>query len=447
MAKTTLKAFALLGILLIALVAVSGIASAVRVDGDSEYNGTLSDTEDARNEGDLIGCEVLWVKIDGDIVENGVDINTNFERDQNLDIKVKLLCHEDNDFVEVSASVFGNEHEKLVDSTDVFDVQAETIYTKSLSLSLNDLVEEDDYKLRVIVGDRFDAIKVYNYNLHVDALRHSVKIRDVTFTPDSEVRAGRALLTVVRVQNLGEKDEDSVKVKVSIPALGISATDYIDELESEDSVSSEELYMRIPDCAEEGEYTVRVTVDFDDGYDTTSKDFKIYVVESDTCGAGPAAAVKEKTVITVGAESQDLTKGKGGVVYPISLSNEGTQSKGYTISVDGADFATVKISPANVLVLNGGESKTVYVYLTANDDAPEGPHPFTVTITSGSESQQISLNANVVKGESAGWDSVKKGLEVGLIVLVVLLIILGLIIGFTKLKSDDEEEDEAETYY
>lgn len=445
------KAFAILTLLMATLFAVSGIAAAVRIDGDDYTNGTISDTEDYRNEGDLVGLDVLWVKVDGDEVENGHDLYTSFDRDQDMTVKVKVLSHEMNDFVEISATIFGNEHEKISDTTDVFEVRADTMYTKTLRLSLNELVDDEEYKLRVIVADRNSAVKVYNYNLKIDALRHSVKIRDVTFTPANEVRAGRALLSVVRVKNYGEKDEDSVKVRVSIPALGISATDYIDELESEDSVSSEELYMRIPECADEGEYTIRVTVEYDDGYKETSKDYSVFVVESDTCNAeGGEGTTSEKTMITVATESQDLAAGKGGVVYPISLSNEGSQSKGYTISVDGADdFATVKISPANVLVLNGGESKTVYVYLTALEGAEQGPHPFVVTITSGADSQQITLNANIVEGADAdgGWDSVKRGLEIGLIVLVVLLIILGLIIGFTKLRSDEEDEDEAETYY
>jgi hypothetical protein len=66
------------------------------------------------------------------------------------------------------------------------------------------------------------------------------------------------------------------------------------------------------------------------------------------------------------------------------------------------------------------------------------------------------LTANVepaateeVSEEASSWDSVKKGLEVGLIVLVILLVILGLIIVVNKLRSqdDDEEDEKSKTYY
>jgi len=62
---------------------------------------------------------------------------------------------------------------------------------------------------------------------------------------------------------------NGVKVVVSIPDLGVSASDFIDELEAEgddndDQATTEEMFLRIPDNAETGEYTVRIEVYFDD---------------------------------------------------------------------------------------------------------------------------------------------------------------------------------------
>lgn len=52
-----------------------------------------------------------------------------------------------------------------------------------------------------------------------------------------------------------------------------------------------------------------------------------------------------------------------------------------------------------------------------------------------------------VVAEVADW---KKSLEIGLVVLIILLVMLGLIIGFSKLRNDDEEEENElseKTYY
>ena len=57
------------------------------------------------------------------------------------------------------------------------------------------------------------------------------------------------------------------------------------------------------------------------------------------------------------------------------------------------------------------------------------------------------MKANVAEGNN-GWDTIKKALEIGLVVLVILLVVIGLIIGFSRLKGrDDEDEDEDKTYY
>jgi len=89
------------------------------------------------------------------------------------------------------------------------------------------------------------------------------------------------------------------------------------------------------------------------------------------------------------------------------------------------------------------------VYVTAGAETAAGEYTFTVGIEGLSEdTQTIVMTANVAEEVNAGWDNVKKGLEIGLIVLVVLLVLIGLIIGFGKLRSNDEDDDdEAQTYY
>ena len=58
----------------------------------------------------------------------------------------------------------------------------------------------------------------------------------------------------------------------------------------------------------------------------------------------------------------------------------------------------------------------------------------------------INLKANVQKDSSS---SLRNGLEIALIVLVVILVIIGLILGFSRLKKDDnfDEDGEDKTYY
>ena len=123
-------------------------------------------------------------------------------------------------------------------------------------------------------------------------------------------------------------------------------------------------------------------------------------------------------------------------------------AKSYTILVDGiTNWGDSNFDPTSTVVLQPGESKAVYLYVEAEDDATEGEHIFTLSIASGTLTlKQVALKANVLNGGSAL--SLKKVLEVGLVVLVVLLIILALIVGFNKVKGKEDGEDvSGETYY
>jgi uncharacterized membrane protein len=420
----------LLTIFLVGLVAICGIASAL----------PIKDIE---------------VKVNGDIVEQtGSNKIYDFEKNQDLEVKVRVTADADLENVQIEARLRGYDHDDLMeDITDVFDMKNGTTYTKKLTVPLRLRMDQDRYKLRITISDRDGDENTYTYELEVDTKRHQLAIKDVILSPENEVKAGRALLTSVRIKNYGERAEDGIKIKVSIPDLGISATDYVDELDEEggddDSVTSEELYMRIPSDAQTGEYTLRVEVIYDDGDEKEVEEMIIRVKGAEEEAAEEEAVGKEKTIITLAAGAQTATQGGGEAVYPITITNEGTASKTYVISADGADWAAFRISPSNVLVVGAGESKAVNVYVAAGADAPVGEQTFSVTVSSGEKTlKEIPMKLNVEEGAVSGWSKVKRGLEVALVVLVILLVILGLIIGFNKLKGEEEEgKEEGETYY
>lgn len=381
------------------------------------------------------------------------------EKNDKMEIKVVLTAQEDLKDVQVEAVLRGYDYPDLIeDISSAFDMKANVTYQKTLKLTLPIRMDKDAYKLRIRVEDRDGDTVQQNYELQVEADNHLLYIRDIVFSPDNFVKTGRALLTTVRMKNVGEQDEDGVKVTVSIPGLGVSASDYIDEVDEDESTTSEELYLRIPECAKPGEYDVKVDVSYHDGEEKESKISTITVVDGDVCPTNVPAKetddkVTEKTIISVGAGSQQLTAGQGGAIYPITITNQGASSKTYELAVDvPGDWATYQVTPSNVAVVAAGDSATFYVYVSAKETAQAGESMFSLTvISSGDVLKQIPLKATVAKSEPVtSWASVKKALEIALVVLVVLLVIIGLIIGFNKLKGSESEESEEEmgkTYY
>jgi hypothetical protein len=392
------------------------------------------------------------VKVDGDTLaagDNWVEKNNQYE------VKVVLDAAAGDNYkdVQVSAYLKGDEYDdQISDTSDAFDLDNTTTrYVKKLKLVLPVRMEQDSYKLYVRVENRDGTLNIgaLSYNLKVKTAKHLVYASDVILSPSNGVKAGRALLATVRVQNRGLKDEDSVKVTFSIPELGISASDYIDELErdgdSKDSKSTEELYLRIPECAKAGTYDGVVEVSYKDGDLIEKKKVNVIVLADEACEAAPIISTGVQSTVAVGPESQDIVKGTGGVVYPVTITNAGS-AKTYVISVTGGDWGTFRVSPTNVITVGQGETKTAYIYASANANAASGVQVFSVDIKEGDKSlKQVVLKANVTGG--AGQLDLKRALEWTLIILVVILVILGLIIGFRKLKGDDEGKEEGQSYY
>lgn len=391
-------------------------------------------------------AEDIIVEIDGTEVFEEESNILNLERGEDFEVKVVLTALGTQDDVQVEVSLYGVHNEHVTDITGTFDVDEGVTYVKYLDLELPDRMDVDDYTLKVRIEGKQDSQQL-EYELDISSPRNSIVIKDVIFNPGDEIMQGRALLTNVRVKNMGDQEEESVKITFSIPELGISDSDYIDDLEIGDSEDLEdELYVKIPNCAEVGGYTYNVEVDYDDGDETTTETGMLYVTEGDLCEVEESA--EATTLVTVGPATQDVTQGTS-VIYPVTLTNNGNVAKSYAIIVDGlAEWATSSLDPAASVVLQSGESKAVYVYVSANDDASVGEHMFTLSITSGTETlEQVALKANVLEGKSG----LKQGLEVGLVSLVIVLILLGLIVAFNKLKGNEEDEDLeeqiGETYY
>ena len=444
MNRGKIRIFSALLVFLVALIALSGSVSA-------------------------LNAAIDFVKLDGDELAPGLNEVNDLERDQTVQVKVKVTAFEDLDNVEIEAMMSGYDHnDRVSDVTDVFDMRANVSYVKKLDLTLPSRMDVDQYRLRIYVRDRAGSELSQDYYIFADTVRHSIKIKDVDMDPAGEVEAGRSLRVLVDVKNYGQMDEDDVKVEFGIPELGLKALpDYMD-VESEDSKVSEELYLRIPVCTEAGQYTGQVKVTYDEGDEVETQNVLIDVVESLVCDANlpadtddtPAddepAAQEDKTVITVGAQSQELTRGEGGAIFPLTFTNQGSDAKTFVVSVTGADeWATVKISPLQTVTVGAGESKSVYVYVSAKETAELVEHMFTVDVkdANGNVVKQIPLSASVVESEGAEdtGSGLKNALQIGLIVLVVILIIVVLIVVFTRKKDDEEEEAEDEisgqTYY
>lgn len=389
-----------------------------------------------------------YVKINGDYIDFGDDGDLiSVEEGSTIEVKIGLEADADVDDIMVEAEISGYEYsdyQALEDTTTLFDMTSGTSKSVSLDIELPVQLDKDEYFLRLRVTDKNSDTMSEIVRLHIEPNRHGVNVADVVFSPGSEVEAGRSLLTTVLLQNFGDNDEEDVKVEVSIDALGVSATDYVDLFEINADAGSvtyettEEMFLSIPDCATPGDYVVDVDVTYDT-YETVSKSYALTVVEGSYCDVD-----SEKLMIAVGPETQNVKAGQQ-AVYMLNLINDGTNSETYVLELTAGDWAQTSLSEALVVLSAEGGHSVVYAYVNVAEDAALGAQIANLVISNeGEVLETISLTANVEANENSSDLSLRNGLELALIILVVLLVIVGLIIGFTRLRRDEEEE---QTYY
>jgi len=282
------KSMVLLGVFLVGILAMSGFASA-------SFSGLFTDVNVEVNDVDLDEVKAR-----------------NIEKADELDVIVKLETADseafqaqgyDGDIEDLQISIEVDGYDKsdahlLEDESDLTDVGPNEVITEDLNLGVPVRMEKGVYNLKVRIDSKTES-ETYLFPFKIESMDEFVEIRDVIWSPSNGVKAGRALLATVRIANRGNQDEDEVKVSVDIPELGIKASDWVDELmmdeDDDDSKSSEELYLRVPECAEAGLYEAIVEVEYDDGDEVERQKMTIEVLANEACKL--ADTVTDKPVI------------------------------------------------------------------------------------------------------------------------------------------------------
>lgn len=405
----------------------------------------------------VVPVEVLDVTVNGvhlDELQNDLDVN----RGEEMEVEVLIKSDGELDDARFSVVISGYEYGKyesaLIEDVKYVDIPANKTRMYTFNLEAPVKISTEAYDLRVnIEGKKGAGVEVL-YPITFGSLEDedAIVIKDFTVSPSAVVEAGRPLSFKVRVHNYGNDEMNDVSVRIAIPELGIADNEYLDEIDADEAETFEELLLRVPQCAAPGRYEAVATIEFKE-YEETSQSMTITVLQSGACEVvTDDEKPRAKTVVTV-PESQEVMMGTTGGVYPVMISNLGSSAKTYTLTASGADaWGTVRFDPAAVVVVQPESVKTVYMYVSAKEDAQAGSQVFKLTIDSADESKQVVLTANVkesVEGADAlSKDNLTKGLTYALIVLVIILIILGLIIGFNKLRGDkNDDDDESQTYY
>ena len=372
-----------------------------------------------------LGLMFKEVKIDGVDVNDYSDVNVDVG--ENVQITVIFQATQNYDDARLRAEIDGYEHGVLSDTTNVFKVVAGNVYKKTFTIHLpEDMNTERVYKLRIYGVSDLSGLTYKEYNLYVDAPRHNIQILDMITTPATGIEPGQNLIANVRLKNIGQNTENSIKVTVSIPALNVSESTYVSSLDRDTAVTTDDLLLYIPNNAKPGKYNVVVKVTYNGGFSNSEKDYSIYVSSPQKVGES-GLIVSYKNYLNL--ESDKTYE------LDVVVANPGDKSVPVSISVVNPNWAAVDVEPT-LRMIEGGSDAVFKVRITPYDDV-YGNKSFTMLVKEGDRVvKTLDVDAQVNSGSyvaTSGNTYSETGSGSGLtwnlgnIILAILLVIAVLI--------------------
>jgi len=425
---------------------LSEVADISQLKKGESYNLEVSTEDDSTKKAfqfgsvrDTDGLDLLVERIDvngqrladGDIlqVENGetVDVSIRFEAEQNVD-DARLQT-----FIE------GYEHATIEDSTEIFSAREGRTYVKDMSLELpDDMDSEQDYKLRIAGANDLSGLTYEEFDLYVDTQRHRVDIDDIEMTPSGGVEAGQNMIANVRMNNRGQMSQQSVKAIFEVPELGIKESNYISNLDSGEVATSDDLLVYMPSDAEEGEYTAEVTVEYNNGYDSTTEEYTVNVLS-------PTVEQEEDIVLSY-RDQEEIVAGEDNEIEVVAA-NPSDVSRAISIASANNDWADVDVSPSMAMI-SGGSDRAYTITVTPDSDV-EGERDLELDLKEGDELKStFTINTNVVAGEEEPTELNLVNIAIAALLVLAIIILLALIVAIVKRRGRREEDDfDREEYY
>jgi hypothetical protein len=396
----------------------------------SQTEAFLFGTEAGSDELDLILEEISVNNIESKDVDTLQVLNG-----ETLNFNLRFVAAANVEDARILIMIDGYEHTNLLTSTDIFDAKEGKTYVKSLSLTLpSDMTSERDYVVRIIGANGVSGISYKELNLFVDTQRERVDVLDLVMTPSNGVEAGQNLIANVRLKNMGQKDQDSVKVTISIPELKMSESSYVSNLNERSIMTSDDMLLFVPETAAAGSYEAKVTLTYNDGYTETSKAYSLNVLATRT--------VAEDNLLVSFKNNVDLSAGS---TVEVVVANPNSKSMPISLVPVENAWSTVEVSPTLAMV-QGGASTTFVVTVTPKAGAL-GEKDIALVVKEGSN----TVNEFVINGFVSESESSIDWLNVGLVILLIIAIVvlLSLVMSIAKRRNDkdDEELSSNEEYY
>ena len=365
-----------------------------------------------------------------------------------VEVEVENNGDEDLDDVVVELGLFDNAGKKVIGDLDFDNADDEKITLDKLNDN-----DEDTVTFTFLVPGDFDSgsykltVKAYSKdvgesNLCTDtssdldnSFFHDIRVEreeeegkfigfsDSRVSP-TEATCGDTVTFATDVYNIGEDDEDRVKVKIANRELDVDMSQEIRNMDIGDRKQVQFTFV-VPQVADKT-YFLELTSEYDyrsGNYHEFSDEAFKFPLKVIGCSVVPTNVSTSDIAISASLES-DAKAGKE-MVVKTTLRNRGTQAVTAVVVAKGYDdWAKLDRISERLVQLAPGESKEITLTFTVDADA-KGEQSFILEIGSGSRVQTQEVAVTIE--ESAGLQGLstnKLAWIIGIINVILIIIII-----------------------
>ena len=381
---------------------------------------------------------------DDDQLEPGDILEIDFE------VRNKLTTKEIDD-VEVEAWIEDSDGDRITDKVEIEinNIGEKDSENAEITLKIDPDASKGTYILFIEAKGEDDGGQD-RCDTHIEEVKikkedHRLLLESVTLIPSMSTCGGKIEVST-HVYNIGETDEDDIKLKIKSTDLGIETYSEEFELDDRDDVTKI-ILVNIPATAKAGNYWIEVIANFNDGDDQASSDLVPITI---TCGE----VVPEETVEATGASVINVPSTRASaeigktIKFTTTLTNNGDTTVTYTMSLSDVSSWAEGIVEPTTMTLTPGSNMPVYVYIT-----PKSASVHTAVLSVYADGQLAATKTLTIEvlGDEEEVGTVSPGIETtdwghgvsisqtkalikdyigmgGLVILVALLAVLGLML-------------------
>ena len=350
-----------------------------------------SDITECSTTGDASGD--LDIKIKDINIMSGFGDNEDFwyPLDEiEVEIEVENNGDEDMDDIEVKWGLYNVDKDDWVidDEESDFnlkDGQDETMYINFELEDVDDFEDDDEYVFYVWANGEIDddddtpVCASDSQNIEITNDDDFVVLDNINFPTTAS--CGSEVQITADVWNVGDSDQDEVKVVIFNSELGINEVVEIGDINDFDNEVLD-TFVEIPSDVEEKTYAISLKV-FDEDNDVyktdEDNDESEYIIRItlDSCFVSSTALVSAN--LESGGEAGE------NLIVKSTIINSGTSSATYTINAAGyAEWANSVSIDQSVFTLDAGASKEVLLTFDVKEDV-SGEKQFNIEVLSGNE--------------------------------------------------------------